>query len=137
MMVLVGFSVTQTLLGVLIVSLGLLVLIIAYKKLLAYLGKGSIIKEDYCVLYPLESNPISGEAEFYFTTEKNRNIIFELLNADLTTNQILSDKEYAVGGHILRFDTNLLPNGLYFYCLRTENQKTMKKMNVLNKNVAD
>ncbi len=79
MMVLVGFSVTQTLLGVLIVSLGLLVLIIAYKKLLAYLGKGSIIKEDYCVLYPLESNPISGEAEFYFTTEKNRNIIFELL----------------------------------------------------------
>lgn len=137
MMVLVGFSVTQTLLGVLIVSLGLLVLIIAYKKLLAYLGKGSIIKEDYCVLYPLESDPISGEAEFYFTTEKNRNIIFELLNADLTTNQILSDKEYSVGGHILRFDTNLLPNGLYFYCLRTENQKTMKKMNVLNKNVAD
>jgi hypothetical protein len=137
MMVLVGFSMTQTLLGVLSVSLGLLVLIIAYKKLLAYLGKGSIIKEDYCVLYPLESDPISGEAEFYFTTEKNRNIIFELLNADLTNNQTLSNKECAIGGHIVRFDTRNLPNGLYFYCLRTENQKTMKKMNVLNKNVAD
>jgi hypothetical protein len=137
MMVLVGFSMTKTLLGVLSVSLGLLVLIIAYRKLLAYLGKGSIIKEDYCILYPLESDPISGEAEFYFTTEKQRNIIFELLNADMTSNQVLTDKEYALGGHIVRFDTNLLANGLYFYCLRTENQKTMKKMNVRNKNVVD
>jgi len=137
MMVLVGFSLTKTLLGVLSVSLGLLVLIIAYRKLLAYLGKGTLVKEDYCVLYPLESDPIAGEAEFYFTTEIKRNIIFEVLNSDLTLNQVVLDKECAIGGHIVRFDTSTLSDGVYFYCLRSENQKTMKKMNVRNKIVTE
>ena len=67
-MILIGFSIEKVLLGVLFVSLALLVLIIAYRKLLAYLGKGSPAPKDYCVLYSIEQDPVVGEVEIYFTT---------------------------------------------------------------------
>jgi hypothetical protein len=54
------------------------------------------------------------------------------LNDDLTFRSIVSEKNVPEGGHIIRFDTNTLPNGTYFYQLRTENQKTMKRFSVEN-----
>ncbi len=132
MIQLAAYTTTQVLLIILCATLALLVLIIAYKKLLAYLGKTSIPQEDYCVLYGLETHPASGIVEFYFTTTKKRNVILELLNDDLSPRSIIQEKEASEGGHIIRYDTNNLPNGTYFYQLRTENQKTMKRFSVAN-----
>lgn len=56
------------------VSLVGLILVIAYKRLLRALGKDIPPKENYCVLYGLEENPVSGEVEFYFTSEKKKAI---------------------------------------------------------------
>lgn len=132
MMVLVGLTFTKVLLGILTVSLALLLLYIGYKKLLAFLGKGLPVAEDYCVLYTLEKDPAMGELEFYFTNECAKTVALELLNADMSLNQLIIEQEYPEGGHIVRFDSTRIANGNYFYALRTDNQKTMKKMTVQN-----
>lgn len=118
---------------VLIVSLILLALIIGYKKLLKYLGRDIPPKEDYCVLYPLEIDPVEGEIEFYFTSDKKKS--FEIIILDSSLEQVLEvvNKESCfIGGNIIRYDSSNLPDGQYFYCLKTPNQKTMKKMVVKN-----
>lgn len=132
MIVLAGFTITRVLISILSVSLAVLLLAIAYRRILNKLKKGVPVTEDYCVLYGLETHPASGEIEFYFTTETKKNIILELLNDDLTPLSVIEEKQVGVGGHIIRFDTKTLPNGVYFYQLRTENQKTMKRFTVMN-----
>lgn len=96
------------------------------------MGKGTPSPNDYCVLYALEIEPAKGELEIYFTSAVPRTVAIEILNDDLSLNQIVIEKEYSEGGHIIRFDSKSLPNGNYFYCLRSDNQKTMKKMRVQN-----
>lgn len=131
-MILMTYSISKVIIGILLTSITLLILIIAYKKLLARLGKGNPIKEDYCVLYNLEESPSENEVAIYFTCNSERSIILELLSNELTTIQIIAEKIVQEGGHIIRFDTKSIPNGTYFYCLKTDNQKTMKKMIVAN-----
>ena len=131
-MILMTYSISKVVIGILLTSITLLILIIAYKKLLARLGKGNPIKEDYCVLYNLEESPSQNEVAIYFTCNSERSILLELLSNELTTIQIIAEKIVQEGGHIIRFDTNSIPNGTYFYCLKTDNQKTMKKMIVAN-----
>ncbi|MDR0801842.1 hypothetical protein [Fluviicola sp.] len=118
------------LLATLIVMAAVVMLYIAYKSIIRRFSKGSLKKEDYALLFDLENKEQSGEMEFYFTIEKPKNVVFSILNAKMETIEVLQDKEFALGGHIIRFDTNALGNGVYFYCLQTDNQKTMKKMHV-------
>ena len=132
MIVLMGFTIGRVLLGALCVSLAVLLLTIAYRKLLKYLGKGAPSPDDFCVLYGLETHPAKGEVEFYFTSNSKRDVIFELLNDDLSNHSIIQSKNVSEGGHIIRFNTETIPNGTYFYQLRTENQKTMKRFTVEN-----
>jgi hypothetical protein len=131
-MILMTYSYEKVVIGVLLVSITLLILIIAYRKLLAYLGKGNPIKEDYCVLYSLETPFASGEVEIYFTTEKPKAVTIQLLNNDLSFHSIIKEGDFGIGGHISRLDTRKLNDGEYFFCLKTDNQKTMKKMMVKN-----
>lgn len=132
MIVLAGLSIVNVLLGVLSVSLAGLVLFIAYRKLLAYVGKGQPVKADYCVLYSLEDEPARGEIAIYFTSLQKRWCKIELLTEDLTPVRLIKEMECNEGGNIVRYNTLDLQNGVYFYCLTTENQKTMKKMHVKN-----
>ncbi len=132
MIALVGYDFTQIALGILFVSLALLVIVIAYKKLLQYLGKGSVNKQDFCVLHPLDENPAKGTVQFYFTCEEPKNFALWILNANMEDQTLIKEGEASSGGTIVRFDTSTLSNGHYFFCLKTENQKTMKKMQVLN-----
>ncbi|MGV3632491.1 MAG: hypothetical protein ACO1O6_14885 [Bacteroidota bacterium] len=131
-MILVGYSITKIAVGVLCVSLAILILVIAYRKLLAYLGRGEMPSEKYCVLYSLEVSPAKGELELYFTSEEPKEVTFELLNGDLSLNREIISGEYKPGGHIVRFDSTTVGNGTYFYQLRTDNQKTMKKVVISN-----
>lgn len=131
-MILAGYNFSKMAVGVLVVSLAVLVLVIAYKKLLAFMGRGNINMEKYAVLYRLENDPVSGEIEFYFTCEEPKTGTFSILNEDSSLNQTIITKDFQTGGNIVRFDSTSISNGVYFYQLETENQKTMKKMNVLN-----
>ena len=132
MIILMGFSVMKVVLGVLGITLGLLLITIAYKKFLVYIGKREIAPDDYCVINELETFPSKGEVEFYFTSKKKRNVLINLLNNDLSFHSKIYEKEISEGGNIARFDTTSVPNQTYFYELETENQKTMKKFTIQN-----
>lgn len=127
-----AFTAMEVVVGTMIFTLALLLLVIAYKKLLAYLGKGAIPKEKYCVLYSLEVNPASGKVQFYFTSEEEKNVKFHILDNDYKFVKELYNQQCSTDGNIIHFDTNELQNGVYYYCLLTENQKTMKRMTVHN-----
>jgi len=132
MILLIGISVARVLMGVLLVSITVLILVIAYRKYLVHLGKGVPQQQHYCVLYSLEKDPAHGELEFYFTTEVARKVTFEILSEAGELLETITDAEFGTGGHILRYDSKKLANGIYFYRLRTENQQTMKKLVVAN-----
>lgn len=118
--------------GVLYVSLIGTVLFVLYKKLLKRLSRGAVVQSDFCVLYPLEQDPAKEELEFYFTTEASRDVKLTILDENLNDIVTVIEKRATTGGNIVRFDSTLLSNGEYYFCLKTENQKTMKKMRILN-----
>lgn len=132
MMILAGITAGKMVIGILSVSLAVLIIVIAYKKLLGYLGKGALPKEDYCVLYSLEENPSIGEIDFYFTAEKTKEVSIHILDQNYNLVREIWRKESTVGGNIIKFDTKSLANGNYFYALISDNQKTMKKMAIAN-----
>jgi|SRR5690606_8044966 len=131
-MMILNFSAMEVVVGVLIFSLSLLIFAIAYKKLLAYLGKGSLPKEKYCVLYSLEVEPASGEVKFYFTSEVKREVKFQIFDQKYNFIKEIYNQECKADGNIIPFDTTTLENGIYYYAIVTENQKTMKKMTIAN-----
>ncbi len=125
-------SISSVVLNTLVVTLSGLILFIGYRQLLKLMGRRNPSKEDYCVLFGLESNPAAGEVAFYFTSENVKEVAFQILDENMNLLQEVSRKECFPGGNIIRFDTTTISNGHYFYCLRTDNQKTMKKMEVRN-----
>lgn len=131
-MILVGLSFVKIALGVLYTSITLIVLYILYKKLLAHMNKDVPQKELYCELSSLENDPVSGELEFFFTSKDTKQVVFEILNEDHSPLEVVTDKEFSAGQHILRYDSTRLKNGSYFYRLKTYNQQTMRKMRVFN-----
>lgn len=131
-MILVGFSFGDVLIGMLWVSLVALVSYIFYKWLLNKMSKGAIQHEDYCILSTIEKNPTSGEIVFYFTSNEVRKVRIVILDSQMNDYLEVSNEECSKGGNIVRFDSTKIPNGEYFYGLLTENQKTVKKMTVIN-----
>ena len=126
-MVLVGFSWVDVLLGVLYVSLAILILVIAYKKLLRYLGKGEPVKEKYMVLYTVEKDGAKNEFTFYFTSETEKDFKLVILDAELAEIDVIAESSCTVGGNIVRLSSEALVPNAVFYCLITDNQKTMKR----------
>lgn len=122
-------------LGTLIGLAAIAMLYITYKSIIRRFSRGALKKEDYALLFDLESKAQSGEVEFYFTIEQNRKVVFSILNAKMEAIKVLQDKEFPSGGHIVRFDSKDLDSGTYFYCLETDNQKTMKKMFIQHDNL--
>lgn len=116
---------------VLVVSLIILAIIIAYKLLLKRLSKGRVDSNDYCVLYSTESFKVKGEVEFYFQCPKSMHVDFKIwtLSEEET---IIASEDYDKGGHIIRYDTNSLANGIYTFGIETESQKTVKKFEIDN-----
>ena len=45
---------------------------------------------------------------------------------------IIASDDYDKGGHIIRYDTNSLANGIYTFGIETESQKTVKKFEIDN-----
>ncbi|MCO5259487.1 MAG: hypothetical protein M9916_05025 [Crocinitomicaceae bacterium] len=122
----------QLAVGVMTFTLALLLLVIAYRKLLGYLGKGALPKEKYCVLYSLEVEPATGKVQLYFTSEEEKNVQLQILDTDYKLIKEIYNQECHADGNIVHLDTTELQNGTYFYCLLTENQKTMKRMTIQN-----
>ena len=110
-------------------------LYIAYKELIKRFSRKVINQEDYAVLFDLDNRFVSGEIEFYFTIEQAKNVAFSILDQNMNEIEVVVSGDFKPGGHIVRFDTGRLDNGVYFYCLTTPNQKTMKKIAVQHVNM--
>jgi len=124
---LVGVTWQSISLGILYVSLALLVIIIAYRQLLKYLGKGGPVKEKYMVLYSVERDDDSGEYNFYFTSEEPKEYEFMLLNEEMKLVSVIASGTSSAGGNIVRMSPDKKTEEIAFYCLQTGNQKTMKR----------
>ncbi len=122
-------------LGTMIALIAVLMLYLAYKAVIKRFTRGALKKEDYALLFDLENKVQGSEVEFYFTIEQSKKVVFSILNEKMEAIKVVQDKEFPSGGHIVRFDVKELNNGVYFYCLETDNQKTMKKMFVQHDNL--
>jgi hypothetical protein len=131
-MILATFLTTKTAMTFLFVTLAVLIGMIIYKRIIGKMKQGEVNMNDFCVLYSLEKNEHTGELEFYFTNEKPKKVVFEILSESEEVLHKLVDKEYQKGGHIIRFDSKELANGTYFYQLRTDNQQTKKRLVINN-----
>ena len=123
-----GVPASRFIIGFLLVSICILVVVIAYRKLIGRFSRGHVKHKDFGVLHGLENITVSGVVEFYFTTEAPKDFVFSILDKELNEMLVLHEQNYPSGGHIIRFDTQVLANGIYFYCLRSDVQKTFKKM---------
>lgn len=131
-MMILAFTGMRVVVGVMIFTLSLLILVISYRKLLSYLGKGAVRHENYCLLSRLEIDPAKGKVQFYFTSVEKIPVKFQILDAEHNLVKEIFDAECKADGNIVHFDTTELENGVYFYSLVTPNQKTIKKMTVQN-----
>lgn len=115
----------------LFVSFLILLAVIAYRRLLKRFQKGQIVHNDYCELYNLDQDPASGELAFYFVCPELKQVQFCIWK-DRQLLHELANQEFSQGGHIIRFDSNTLENGVYYYGIVTSDQETIKRMQVLN-----
>lgn len=116
---------------VLVISLIVILIIIGYQKFIKVLSKNQIQREEYCVLYNTETFEVTGEVEFYFQCPRAMQVTFKIWSLeDMET--VIESKEFSEGGHIIRYDSKLLTNGLYTFGIETFNQKTVKKFAVKN-----
>lgn len=132
MMLIALIHFSQVALGVLTFSLSVLVFVIAYRKLLAYLGKGTPNKADFCTLYPVVGQPVSSEVILYFEAEQEKEFEMKILDADWNDIDCISKGKAKVGGNKVKLDTTRFANGIYFYNLVTDNQNTRKKIQIEN-----
>jgi hypothetical protein len=90
-------------------------------------------QSKFAKLYDLENTHLSGnEIQFYFTIERTSHVKFDILNQAMASVLTLKDEEVNSGGHILHFNSTNLANGVYYYALETDNQRTMKKIWINN-----
>jgi hypothetical protein len=115
----------------LVISLIIVVVIILYRLLLKRLSKDKVNMESFCTLYSLEKNPVSGEVEFYFVSPDMIKVEFSIWRENEKVLELRNDY-YKQGGHIIRFDSQSLPNGEYFFGLVTSKQRTVKRFKIQN-----
>ncbi|MFT7345011.1 MAG: hypothetical protein ACI9XP_001605 [Lentimonas sp.] len=126
------FSLSKVLLGVLSLSLAILVFIIAYRKLLLYMGRTNLVQADYANLYTIEIQPSKGEIEFFYELKQLKECTLSLLNVKLEKILEVDKRMGKIGGQKIKFDTSTVENGTYFYQLETDNQKISKKIFINN-----
>jgi hypothetical protein len=115
----------------LVATLLILLVIIAYRFLLRYLSRGRVNQALFCELYTLDHEPASGEVSFYFVCPETTFVTFAIWKGDAIIKQLTS-QEYEIGGHLLKFQTSEIENGVYYFGIETTKQKTQKRFSVQN-----
>lgn len=124
------FGYERYFLSTLIGCAAVLILYMFYTNVIKRFSRGHIDQKKYAKLFELEHTVVSGELEFYFVVEDPREVKFSILSKEMEHLETVKEGRVASGGHIVRYATDKLTDGIYFYCLETDNQKTMKRMRV-------
>lgn len=115
----------------LFVSFLILLAVIGYRALLRRFQRGHMKHKDYCELYTLDHEPAMGELSFYFVCPDQINVQFALWQNNVIIHEI-ANASFEKGGHILRFDSTKISNGVYYYGIITSDQETKKRVTIAN-----
>jgi len=76
-------------------------------------------------------NPAAAETKFSFTLAKGGKASLKLFDAVGRQVAVLADEELAAGNYEYKYDTALLPEGVYFYTLEAEGRLITRKLMVV------
>ncbi|MBT5404257.1 MAG: hypothetical protein HOL28_12485 [Crocinitomicaceae bacterium] len=110
-------------------------LLIGYRYLLNIISTGKIKGKNtqFAELYTLLNNQTAkGQIQFYFILKAATNVKFSIVDKDENELNVLIDEEREAGDYPVEFDTKTLPDGIYFYQLKTELQEITKVFKVKN-----
>ncbi|HLV43290.1 MAG TPA: T9SS type A sorting domain-containing protein [Brumimicrobium sp.] len=113
-------------------SLGILIILIAYRLLVKRMKHGQIEKELYLILHPIEKDPAIGTVPIFFEMHSPMNVEISIFSTNKGLNRVIENKTFKKGGNIIQLDTREFENGFYFYQAKTENQKTRKLIEIRN-----
>lgn len=113
-------------------SLMAIVVIIGYRYMIRRWSKQVWKKEDFVQLFSLENSLVSGEISFFFEVFSAKHVRFVLVDQTGKEVKSMVDEVRKPGGYVIRVDTTQIPNGIYYYCLTAENQRTEKRLEVNN-----
>jgi hypothetical protein len=115
----------------LFVTFLILLAIIGYRALLRKFQRGQVVHKDFCELYNLDQEPAAGELAFYFVCPESTSVRFAIWQNNQLVLELANDT-FDKGGHLLRFDSTQLANGVYYYGIVTADQETKKRMTIAN-----
>jgi len=117
----------------LLISISIFIGIILYRRLLGNMGKNEVDHKKYANLYPILRQPANGTVEFFYELNDEIAVDLYLLDEKMNEIQSIDSRQAKSGGNKVKFDTTSVPDGRYFFELRTENQKTAKTLIINNK----
>lgn len=113
----------------------LYLLLIGYRYLLRVYSTGKVkgTKTQFAELHTLVNNrSASGEIQFLFILKETAKVKFAIVDGNDKELRILLDEEKNPGNYPVYFDTTTIPNGIYFYQLKTDLQKISKVFKIDN-----
>jgi hypothetical protein len=115
----------------LFVTFLILLSIIGYRALLRKFQRGQVVHKEFCELYNLDQEPAQGELAFYFVCPQECEVKLAIWQFNKIVCEV-AQASFEKGGHILRFDSTKLANGVYYYGIVTPDQETKKRMTIAN-----
>jgi hypothetical protein len=115
----------------LFVTFLILLSIIGYRALLRKFQRGQVVHKEFCELYNLDQEPAQGELAFYFVCPQECEVKLAIWQFNKIVCEV-AQASFEKGGHILRFDSTKLANGVYYYGILTSDQETKKRMTIAN-----
>ncbi len=113
----------------------LYLLLIGYRYILNVIGTGKIrpSKVKYAELYTLLNNrSAQGEIQFLFILRSSTKVRFAIVDKDDSEVKLLVDEQRGPGNYPVSFDTTTVPDGVYFYQLKTDLQKVTQVFKINN-----
>ena len=114
------------------VSLAIIVFFILYRMLLQRFKRQTMLQDNYIRLSPFEGEFGKGTIQFFFTADEEKEVLFRVYDKSGEYEVVLKNEVVKKGGHVVNFNTLEVPNGIYFYEIKTPNQKTSKVIEILN-----
>lgn len=114
------------------ISLALILFFILYRRLLKKIKGQTLLEKNFVRLEPLHEEKVNGTIQFFFTADVDKEVLFRIYDAKEVHSIVLKDEVVKKGGHVVNFDTTQLPNGVYFYEIKTPNQKSSKVVEIEN-----
>jgi hypothetical protein len=113
------------------ITLGLFLAFQGYKYFVRTVRKNEVYVPKI-ILHYVEHFVSKGEIMFHFEIREEQPILLELCNTNLENILTLKNETMTSGSYTVKFDTTTVSNGEYFYCLKGENQRLMKKFEIKN-----